>query len=116
MRVNTKDYEEPLIGFEAKETKAFPESSVFSSLEASSVFFEAGCIGYSSRPNSSKLDGLTLKAMKWQVSPLSISNLQSAYFDDTAIFPPESIEFDHALLMRDIPHEWHSEPEIDMAK
>ncbi len=116
MRVRVKDDEKPLIDFEARETEIFPESSVFSSLEASSAFFEAGCIGYSSRPNSSKLDGLTLKALKWQVSPLSISNLQSAYFDDTAIFPPESIEFDHALLMRDIPHEWHSEPEIDMAK
>lgn len=115
MRVRVKDYEKPLTSFEARETETFPESSVFPSLKASSEFFEAGCIGYSSRPNSSKLDGLTLKAMKWQVSPLIISNLQSAYFDDPAIFPPESIEFDHALLMRDIPHEWHSEPEIDPA-
>jgi|TARA_B110000037_G_scaffold40917_1_gene50597 hypothetical protein len=33
-------------------------------------------------------------------------------FDDRSIFPPESIELDHALLMRDIPHEWHSQPEM----
>ena len=116
MRVTSKDYDKPLVNFEAMETEVFPESSVFDSLETSSAFFEAGCIGYSSRPNSSRLDGLTLKALQWKVSPLSISDLRSAYFDDTAIFPEGSIEFDHALLMRDIPHEWHSEPEIDLVK
>ncbi len=112
MRVKAKDYEKPLLAFEASETEVFPDSSVFASLEASSEFFEAGCIGYSSRPKSNKLDGLTLKTLKWLVSPLTVSNLESAYFDDPEIFPPDSIEFDHALLMRDIPHEWHNEPQI----
>jgi hypothetical protein len=116
MRVKAKDFEKPLLAFEAREAETFPESSVFESLEASSKFFEAGCIGYSSRPDSGKLDGLTLKAMRWEVSSLEVSDLESAYFDDAAIFPPGSIEFDHALLMRDIPHEWHSEPEINIVK
>jgi hypothetical protein len=112
IRVKLKNNEQPLVRFEARETDAFPESSVFASLEASSKFFEAGCIGYSSRPNSSKLDGLTLKALKWQVSPLVVTGLQSSYYDDADIFPSGSIEFDHALLMRDIPHEWHSEAQL----
>lgn len=116
IRISAKNIEKPLVSFLAKETNEFPESSVFQSLAESSAFFEAGCIGYSSRPNSSKLDGLTLKTMRWQVSSLNISDLQSAYFDDAAIFTKGSIEFDHALLMRNIAHEWHSEPVIDLGK
>ena len=73
-------------------------------------------IGYLSRPNSCKLDGLTLKTLKWQVSSLTVSHIESAYFDDWSLFPEGSIEFDHALLMRDIPHEWHSEPEMHLVK
>ncbi len=116
MQIKQKYIDQPLVSFEAKETEIFPESSVFGSIEASSKFFEAGCTGYSSRPNSSKLDGLMLKAMKWQVSPLIISDLASSYYDDNNIFPLGSIEFDHALLMRDIPHEWHAEPLINLGK
>jgi hypothetical protein len=44
------------------------------------------------------------------VSPLAVERVRSAFFDDEEIFPAGQIEFDHALLMRDIPHEWHSEP------
>ena len=95
------------------ETEQFPADSVFGSLHEASRFFEAGCIGYSSRPNSRKLDGLQLKATDWEVSPLKIHRMSSSYYDDLSLFPKGSIELDHALLMRDIPHEWHSEPEIN---
>ena len=112
MIVDAKGDVEPLVEFEACETEVFPETSVFRSLEESSEFFEKGCVGYSSRPDGSQLDGLTLKTMKWEVSLLEMYRLESSYFDDPEIFPAESIEFDHALLMRDIPHEWHSEPQM----
>ena len=110
MRIVADDIEQPLIELEVSETKDFPEGSVFSSLDDSSEFFEAGCIGYSSRPDSCTLDGLLLKVADWRVSPLSVHRARSAYYDDPSIFPPGSIELDHALLMRDIPHEWHPEP------
>ena len=110
MRIVADDIEQPLIELEANETEDFPDTSVFPSLNSSSEFFEAGCIGYSTRPGSCTLDGLLLKISDWQVSPLSIHCARSAYYDDCSIFPAGSIELDHALLMRDIPHEWHSEP------
>jgi len=59
---------------------------------------------------SCELDGLLLKVDDWQVSALDVEHVVSAFYDDTHIFPTGSIELDHALLMRDIPHEWHSEP------
>lgn len=112
MRVLTKDLNELLVDFDAEETGEgeFPQDSIFSSVKESSDFFESGCVGYSSRPDSCKLDGLLLKVENWRVSSLKVSRVRSSYFDDQIIFPERSIHFDHALLMRDILHEWHSEP------
>lgn len=110
MRIIADGIEQPLVELEATETGVFPETSVFSSLGDSSDFFKAGCIGYSARPDSCTLDGLLLKVSDWQVSPLAVQRVRSAYYDDRSVFPDGSIELDHALLMRDIPHEWHSEP------
>ena len=102
----------PLVVVEAAESETFPADSVFDSLEDSSRFFEGGCIGYSSREDSRRLDGLHLKVDQWEVSPLEVQRVESSYFDDSQLFPGEAIAFDHALLMRNIPHEWHSEPEM----
>ena len=110
LRVEANDIEKPLVDLELRETTQFPAESIFSSLQESSQFFEGGCVGYSSRPDSCTLDGLLLEVTDWHVSPLSAVSVRSAYFDDRSLFPQDSIAFDHALLMRDIPHEWHSEP------
>lgn len=110
MTVETSDSDVPLVDFEAEETPEFPADSVFPSLDESSRFFEAGCIGYSSRPNSCTMDGLLLKVPEWEVTPLSVRRITSSFYDDRNIFPADRIRFDHALLMRDIRHEWHSEP------
>jgi hypothetical protein len=110
LRVDTDEDALPLVDLQVSETDTFPPGSVFSSIDQSSQFFESGCIGYSSRPHSCILDGLLLKVTDWRVTPLEVDYVRSAYFDDETIFPSGSIEFDHALLMRDITHEWHSEP------
>lgn len=110
LRVDAEDYGTALVDLGVRESDEFPPESIFGTLQESSRFFESGCIGYSTRPDSCTLDGLLLEVAAWQVSPLKVDYVRSAYFDDRAIFPAGSIEFDHALLMRDIPHEWHSEP------
>lgn len=112
LQVATESDDEALVDLEVRETLDFPATSVFASLREASEFFEAGCVGYSSRPDSCKLDGLLLKVFDWQVSPCEVVHARSSYFDDRSIFPAGSIELDHALLMRDISHEWHAEPEM----
>lgn len=116
MRVDVSNNDDPLVDLEVRETDMFPTGSVFSSLEEASKFFESGCIGYSSRPDGCTLDGLLLEVPDWEVSALAVDSVRSIYFDDQDIFPSESIEFDHALLMRDIAHEWHSEPSMNVGK
>jgi hypothetical protein len=36
----------------------------------------------------------------------------SSFFDDRSVFPAGGISFDHALIMRDIPHRWKALPDI----
>ena len=85
-----------------------PVNSIFSSLEEASMFFEKGSIGYSVTRQPERLDGLELRTTDWRVEPLTVSNIYSSYFAATNRFPDGSIEFDHALIMRNVEHEWHS--------
>ncbi len=87
---------------------ALPPSSIFASLEEASAFFERGCLGYSARCGENKLDGLLLQTPAWKVEALEVSSVSSSVFDDEKKFPSGTIAFDHALLMRDIEHQWHA--------
>jgi uncharacterized protein YqjF (DUF2071 family) len=87
-------------------------STLFSSLEEASDFFRAGCLGYSARSDSRALDGITLHTAAWKVGAMRVDEITSSFFQDTNQFPSGSIAFDFALVMRDIPHEWHSEPDL----
>jgi hypothetical protein len=84
-----------------------PESSVFGSLGAASTFFERGSLGYSATARPGEFDGMELRSFGWRVEPLAIERIESSFFDDRALFPAGSVEFDCALLMRGIEHEWH---------
>jgi len=89
------------------ETEDFPASSCFGSLDESSAFFEPGSVGFSVTKDCCRLDGIRLEAHRWEVKPLAVSRVESSYFDDPAVFPAGSATYDHTLIMRDIPHEWH---------
>jgi len=96
-----------LCGFESD---ALPSSSCFASVAESSRFFENGSLGYSVSRDAGHLDGLRLETHDWRVRGLTIERVESSFFADRARFPDGSVEFDHALMMRDIQHEWHQVP------
>lgn len=85
---------------------ALQEGSIFDSLEDSSTFFERGSLGYSDTGREGVYDGLELKTQAWRVEPLEVARVASSWFGDRDRFPAGSVSYDHALLMRDIPHEW----------
>lgn len=89
-----------------------PQSSIFSSLDEASSFFEAGSLGYSVTADSNRLDGLTLKTKDWRIEPLHVSDVLSSYFANETMFPQGSVEFDNALIMRNIAHEWHTSSDL----
>jgi hypothetical protein len=85
-----------------------PATSIFPSVAEASRFFERGSVGYSVTRRAGEFDGLELRSLSWQVQPLVIEKVESSFFQDEAVFPLGSVDFDSALLMRQIDHEWHS--------
>jgi hypothetical protein len=55
---------------------------------------------------------MQLKTLQWEMNPLRVSQWKSSFFEDHRMFPPGKIEFDSALMMRGIPHEWHELADI----
>lgn len=106
MSVRSKDGAMAL-QLQAEETDDFPVSSCFRSIGESSAFFEPGSVGFSVTKDCCRLDGIRLETHHWKVRPLAISQVKSSFFDDLSVFPAGSAAFDHALIMRDIPHDWH---------
>lgn len=94
------------ISIDGVESEKLRPGSIFETLETASKFFEGGAIGYS--PNGKNFDGLELEAFSWKVRPLDVQNVQSSFFEDERVFPKGSVQFDNALLMTEIDHEWHS--------
>jgi hypothetical protein len=84
-----------------------PPKSVFGSLKEASDFFERGSLGYSVTAKPGQFDGLELHSFNWRVQPLAVEKVESSFFENHELFPPGSVEFDCALLMQAIDHEWH---------
>lgn len=105
-----KSSDDTEISIDARETLVFNKNSIFEDLENASDFFEKGDLGYS--PNKEKLEGLRLNAYEWKVKPLEVLNIKSSFFEDEKLFPKGSVQFDNALLMKNIEHEWKSEKNI----
>jgi hypothetical protein len=96
----------------AHESDALPASSCFASLAESSAFFEAGSVGYSVTRDCCRLDGIRLQTDHWEVRPLAVEQIESSLFADPSAFPAGSVTFDHALIMRDVSHQWHKEADL----
>jgi hypothetical protein len=89
------------------ESESLPASSIFPSLAEASTFFEGGSLGYSATRQGNRMDGLWLRTLDWRIGALEVTEIRSSYFEGKQRFPDGSVAFDHALIMRDIVHEWH---------
>ena len=95
-----------------RRTAHLPSASVFGTLAEASAFYQAGSLGYSATDEPTRFQGLELRCQGWHVEPLEVEEVRSSFFDDPALFPPGSIAFDCALLMRGIEHEWHGKADL----
>jgi hypothetical protein len=96
----------------AQTSDSWPTSSCFRSVGESSAYFEAGSVGYSVTRESARLDGIRLQTHGWRVEPLAVESINSSFFNNATAFPAGSVTFDHALIMRNLPHHWHQEPDL----
>jgi hypothetical protein len=112
--MRSKD-DEVFLRFTGKPSDNFPSDSIFETLKEASDFFEKGSLGYSSNKTETNLDGIVLQIDDWKVKPLQIDFVESSFYNDETIFPKGTIEFDHALLMENIEHQWHSAKKFEIA-
>jgi len=82
------------------------KGSIFKSLDHVSQFFKDGALGYSPKSDQNGFDGVKLVTKTWSVSPLKTLFVESQYFSNRERFPEGSVEFDNAILMENIEHEW----------
>lgn len=100
------------IQLRAHETDILPATSCFESLAESSAYFENGSIGYSVTRDCRHLDGIRLQTDGWAARPLEVEHIESSFFGNESSFPAGSVTFDHALIMRNLSHQWHKEPDM----
>lgn len=101
------------VGLHGRRAVQMPAASIFASLAEASDFFARGSIGYSATSKPDCCDGLELHTSAWQVEPLEIQSVSSSFFEDTNRFPNATIQFDCALLMQNIEHEWRVLPRLE---
>ncbi len=89
-----------------------PGGSIFGTLQESSDFFQMSSTGYSATKHAQIHDGVRLSIGEWKVAPFEIEQAESSYFQDPKLFPSQSVVFDHALIMRNISHEWQAVPPL----
>jgi hypothetical protein len=100
------------VEIEGRVARRLPKTSIFASLAEASDFFETGSLGLSVTKDENRLDGIFLRTKQWKLDPLDLSRVHSSFYEDETIFPPDSIAFDHALLMQNVAHEWLAAPDF----
>lgn len=93
----------------ARKQTNWPATSVFKSLDEASEFFRDGTCGWSV-DHRGNLEGVQLHCSEWRVQALAVEHVEFAFFDDRNRFPRGAVQFDSALLMRGIRHEWRAMP------
>jgi hypothetical protein len=86
--------------------------SLFATLDEAANFFSLGATGYSLCRDGRNFEGMELRSLSWRISPMRMREAYSRWFSNSELFPSGSVEFDCALVMRNIPHEWNSRPRI----
>jgi hypothetical protein len=96
------------VALTAHPAAGLPPGSVFGTLDEASTFFEAAPLGYSATHRPGRFEGLELQCATWRVQPLRVENAESSFFEDEALFPAGTVDFDSALVMRGIPATWRA--------
>lgn len=99
---------EIMLHVRARVADALPESACFASLADAVAFYRRGTVGFSPARTPGEVEGARLDLSDWTARPLQVDAVYSSYFADETRFPRGAVQFDSALLMRDLPHRWES--------
>ncbi len=95
------------VALSVRNIDAWPGSRLFPKFDDVKAFFEKGDRGFSCTLRGDQLEGMQLRTTVWDMEPLVVESVVSAFYDNRERFPEGSIGLDGAVFMRGIPHEWH---------
>jgi hypothetical protein len=95
------------VGLAVAVVDAWQSTELFPTFDDVVRFFERGDRGFSCSLRGDRLEGMRLRSLTWRMVPLAVQDVESAFYDATDRFPTGTIGLDGAVLMRDVPHEWH---------
>ncbi|HEX7860712.1 MAG TPA: DUF2071 domain-containing protein [Verrucomicrobiae bacterium] len=113
--IRISDEEGEAVRFKGDSAVEHRKESIFPTVTEAANFFSLGATGYSLSRDGKDFEGMELRSLSWKIAPLKVREAYSRWFADTTRFPAGSVELDCALVMRDIPHEWHSRPRISIS-
>ena len=105
--ISIRDSQGMLVNLSGRISDEF-SSQVFSTHDEASCYFQEDHIGYSPARREGELEGLRLNCHRWQTSSLAIDE---CWVREFAALSPQ-IEFDHALIMHGISHDWAEVPRL----
>jgi hypothetical protein len=94
------------VAVQAVHADSWPGTPLFRQMDDASGFFERGECGFSCARDDHSLEAIRLHALRWNVSAVRIESVHAAFYANARRFPPGSVAFDSALLMRNLAHEW----------
>ncbi len=71
-------------------------------------FFQRADCGFEYTRGGDALEGMRLNQQRWEMTPVALDGLHSAFYADEQRFPRGSVGFDSAVIMRGIPHYWQT--------
>ncbi len=98
----------PLMHIDAEVAEELVPGSVFKDVDEVSDFFQLGNVGWSAGGDPGTFDAIELEAVEWRMEPMEVNEEFSSYFSEGSLFPSGSVEFDSAMIMRDVRHRWVS--------
>jgi len=98
--------------FHGHVAQQLPKQSLFDTVEQAASFFSLGARGYSATREEGHYHGMELRSLDWHVEPMEVEHAHTSFFSNRENFPEAAVEFDCALLMRKVDHEWHSRPDL----
>ncbi|WP_078555884.1 DUF2071 domain-containing protein [Bacillus alkalicellulosilyticus] len=104
-QLNSKDREVE-ISLKGKDCENLPDTSVFTSFDDISTFFKNGADGYSPDRRKSCVQGMCLQTENWNMTPFLVEDLSLTYFQNKFGIPVDHMQFDSAVIMKNIDHKW----------
>ena len=100
------------VSFAARQSESWDRSPLFPTFDETCRFFQKGDCGFSCSLENGKLEAVRLRTLRWEMSPLKVERVHAAFYQSCGCFPPGSVVFDSAVIMRRIPHEWDMAPAL----